>query len=91
MSWGREGGACKEGHSPLWVKIEGIREEMDRLGQKSGSTCPLTLREQVLLGLEDGLAKDVGVIDKTHQQGQLSGRDWGARWPKYLCRPNRTQ
>ena len=49
---------------------------MDRLGQKSGSTCPLTLREQVLLGLEDGLAKDVGVIDKTHQQGRLSGCDW---------------
>ena len=49
---------------------------MDRLGQKSLSTCPLTLEEQVLLGQEDGLAKDVGVIDKTHQQGQLSGCDW---------------
>ena len=51
--------------------------EIDRLGQKSGPTCPLTLREQVLLGLGDGLAKVVGVIDKTHQQGQLSSQvDW---------------
>jgi hypothetical protein len=65
--------------------------EIDRLGQKSGPTCPLTLREQVLLGLVDGLAKVVGVIDKTHQQGQLSGRVDCARWPKYLCWPNRTQ
>lgn len=79
-----------EGGPPLCVKVERIRET-DRLGQKSLSTCPLTLGEQVLLGLEDGLAKDVGVIDKTHQQSQLSGCDWGSRWPKYLCRPNRTQ
>jgi hypothetical protein len=44
--------------------------EIDHLGQESGSTCPLTLREQVLLGLEDGLAEVFVVIDKTHQQGQ---------------------
>ena len=54
-------------HHCKW-KIERANMRIDRLGQKSGSTCPLTLREQVLLGLEDGLAKAVGVIDKTHQQ-----------------------
>ncbi len=56
---------------PLCEKVKGL-DEVDRLGQKSGSTCPLTLREQVLLGLEDGLAKAVGVIDKTHQQWACS-------------------
>ena len=42
----------------------------------------------MLLGLEDGLAKAVGVIDKTHQQRAVvwseESVEWSARWPKYL-------
>jgi hypothetical protein len=65
-------------------------------GTRVRVTCPLTLREQVLLGLEDGLAKAVGLIEKTHQQWAYSlvrGIGWcGAHVDLNTKRgPNRAQ